>query len=503
MLERITPEEAGVASGKILEMLKVFQRKNYAMHSMIMSHKGKVFFEAYWKPYDEASLHRIYSASKSFVSLAIGFLQDEKRLSLEDPVLKFFPEYEDTAHEYLREQTICDMLKMSTASVDRHWMGLGVRERIAYYFTRPQNRPAGTIYNYDSTGSYILGVIVEKITGKSLIEYLKEKLFREIGVSEDICCLKTPEGYSWGDSGIRCRAEDFWRVAQFACNMGIWEGKQLLSRDYMEKATSVQVFNGNAGYLNQSNHGYGYQFWKMSEEGFSFNGMGNQYAICIPEEDFVFVCTADNQFNPSSGEIIFDTVFDRIVKAMDKEPVTGTEKDVEALKSYCQELYLPYVQGMTENSFQSEVDNIVYTLEDNPMKISEITLCFDGKDSGKLIFTNREGIQELFFGIGKNVYGIFPKMDMPDEVGSETRRGYRHKYAASAAWVEERKLFIKVQIIDKYLGNLNITIGFRDGRVGMEMSANAEYFLQDFHGFAGGKRQKSVSTSKECVSICI
>ena len=500
MLKIIAPEKAGVASEKILEMLEVFQKKNYAMHSIIMSHKGKVFFEEYWEPYHHESLHRIYSASKSFVSLAVGFLVDEGRICLEDPVLKYFSQYREQAPEYLREQTICDMLKMSTASVDGHWMGLGIQERIPYYFTRTQNRPSGTIYNYDSTGSYILGVIVEKITGKSFIDYLKEKLFRKIGVSEDICCLKTPEGYSWGDSGIRCRAEDFWRVAQFACNMGSWNGEQLLSRNYMEMATSAQVFTGNSGYCNQGNYGYGYQFWKC-EEGFSFNGMGNQYAICIPEKNFVFVCTADNQFNPSSGEVIFETVFDKIIKNLSETSISESRKEQEALKSYCSKLCLPCVCGRMKTSFQENVHNVIYILDENPMKISEIMLNFEGADSGKLIFTNPEGRQELAFGIGKNVFGLFPKADMPNEVGGQDEKGYRHRYAASAAWVEECKLFIKVQIVDKYLGNLNITIGFNGEWVGMQMCANAEYFLQSFHGFAGGRRQKNALVSKESVSI--
>jgi len=500
MLKKITPEEAGVASEKILEMLEIFRKKNYAMHSLIMSHKGKVFFEEYWEPYHRESLHRIYSASKSFVSLAVGFLADEGKICLEDTVLKYFPEYRELAPEYLREQTICDMLKMSTASVDGHWMGLGIQERISYYFTRHQNRPSGTLYNYDSTGSYILGVIVEKITGMSFIEYLREKLFRKIGVSEEICCLKTPEGYSWGDSGIRCLAEDFWRVAQFACNLGKWDGEQLLSQNYMEMATSAQVFNGNSGYCNQNNYGYGYQFWKL-EEGFSFNGMGNQYAICIPEKEFVFVCTADNQFNPSSGEIIFDTVLEKIVKNMTEDMMEGNSKMQVELQKYCRKLCLPYVRGMQKIVFQGKVNGVAYEMDKNPMKISEIMLNFDSEDQGKLIFMNQEGYQELSFGMGQNVYGLFPKQDMPNEVGGQEEKGYRHRYAASAAWVEECKLFIKVQIIDKYLGNLNITIGFKGEQIAVEMIANAEYFLQDFHGFAGGRRQKNALVSKESVSI--
>lgn len=88
----------------------------------------------------------------------------------------------------------------------------------------------------------------------------------------------------------------------------------------------------------------------------------------------------------------------------------------------------------------------------------------------------------------KNVLSLFPKAGVPDETGTISAPGHQYRCATSAAWVEERKLFIKSQIIDKYLGNLNITIGFKDNRVGIQMIGNAEYFLEDYNGFAGGYR---------------
>lgn len=487
MFEKITPEQAGVHSENILKMMKVFEKKNYSMHSIIMAHNGKVFFEQYWAPYNENSLQRLYSASKSFVSIAIGFLYDEGKIKLDDKIIKYFPEYEEKAHQYLKEQTICDMLKMSTSSVDKHWMGLGIKNRTEYYFTREQNRPSGTLYNYDSTGTYILAIVVEKLSGKNFIDYLKEKLFRRIGVSEDICCLKTPEGHLWADSGVRCTSMDFLKIAQFTTNMGEWNGEQILSREYMTEATSIQVFNANDGYGGYNKNGYGYQFWITQDGGFSFNGMANQFAICIPEKNFVFVCTADNQFNPTSAEIIFENVFEQIANNMSDQELPENSPAYNELISACCDLKLPCVRGDIYSDFQKIINGKTYDLEDNDMKIESFKLNFFDNNEGCFEFTDDEGVHILPFGIGKNIFCKFPKHAMPDETGSIDVEGYRHECAVSAAWVEDKKLFIKAQIIDKYLANFCVTIGFKRKEVAVQFVANAEFFLEKYNGFACGK----------------
>lgn len=488
MFEKITPEQAGIQSENILKMLRVFKRKKYCMHSIVMAHNEKIFFEQYWEPYNATSLNRMYSTGKSFVSLAIGFLYDEGKIDLDDKIISYFPEYAEKAPDYIKEQTLRDMLKMSTSSFDVHWLGLGVKNRSEFYFTREQNRPSGTTYKYDSTGSYLLGIVVEKVTGMNFIDYLKEKLFRKIGVSEDICCLKTPDGHLWADSGVRCRSIDFLKVAQFATNMGMWNGEQLLSREYMEKATSGQVFNAGEGYSGYNKKGYGYQFFMADEDGFVFNGMGNQFAICIPKKNFVFICMADNQGNPSSAEVIFENVFEKIIDNLGENSLAENAQAYNELMEECKNLKLPYVGGELYSDFQKNVDGAVYKLNENNMKIESFTLNFPTEDEGLFEFADDEGIHKLPFGLGKNIFCKFPKNAMSNEVGGEEEEGYSHECAVSGAWVEEKKFFIKVQIIDKYLANLCITIGFREELAGVEIIANSEYIVNKYSGFAGGKR---------------
>ena len=491
ILEKVTPESVGIRSKDIAAVMEVFQRKRYAMHSVIIARHGKICFEEYWKPYHAQSLHRLYSSSKSFVSLAIGFLYDEGRLELDDKVITYFPEYEDRTDEYLKQQTIREMLKMSTASVDANWLALGVKKRVEFYFIREQNRPSGTIYTYDSTGTYILSLIVERITGKNFLEYLREKLFDKIGVSDEIDSVKTPEGYLWADSGIRCTARDFYRVAQFACNLGKWGDEQLLSREYMEAATKKQVFTAREGMVLSNGYGYGYQFWITEQEGFAFRGMGSQFAICLPKKDFVFICTADTEFDPSCAEIIFETVFDKLINHISEKGVEEDVQETDRLKALCSNLEIPCAQGEKTTALQRQLFSGIYDLKPNAMNISWFQLQF-GEDEGCFIYEKGNKVRKFMFGIGKNVFQEFPEDAMPNENGAECEPGHTHRCGVSGAWVEDQKFYMRIHIVDKkYLGNLHFIIGFKDDCAGIQMISNAEFFLVDYNGFAGGVRRRN------------
>jgi len=113
-------------------------------------------------------------------------------------------------------------------------------------------------------------------------------------------------------------------------------------------------------------------------------------------------------------------------------------------------------------------------------------LHFEG-DKGTFAYVNEQGYKEIPFGLGYNEFGSFPQEGYSDEMALEVTTGHFYKCAASASWVESEKLFILVQIIDKYFGNLGITIGFKDDRTVVYMQKEAEYFLMEYEGFAGGQ----------------
>ena len=108
-------EEKGLSRFCIINALKEIDQKGISMHSFLMWKDGSLITEGYYAPIRQTDLHRMFSVTKSFVSIAIGLLQEEGRLSINDPIVKFFPEYvpdPKLAHPWLRQMTIRNMLSM-------------------------------------------------------------------------------------------------------------------------------------------------------------------------------------------------------------------------------------------------------------------------------------------------------------------------------------------------------------------------------------------------------
>jgi len=486
-----TPESVGISSKNILTFINALEENHLNTHSVILSKGDTIIYENYWAPFHKDFYHRMYSVSKSFVSLAIGFAEQDGLLCLDDPIIKYFPkELEGQSDENMRNQTIRHMLMMSTAKLCRYWFGARTDDRVAHYFANDntESRPSGTIFQYDSTGSFILGALVERLTGKPFMEYLREKMFNKIGVSEGARCLKCPGGHSWGDSGVLCTASDLWKVARFTLNRGNWNGEQLLNEEYVRKATSFQIFNNHVGGTIVNHHGYGYQFWITQNNAYCFCGMGCQYAICCPDSDIILVITSDDQGREDSAkDIIFRKFFELIDGTSQSTPLPENPTAYNKLISETANLQLAIALGEYTSDTMEKINGIAYAVAPNPMGITRMQLDFCGS-KGILKYTNAQGDKELPFGLGYNEFGDFPEDGYSDEIGSVAAPGNKYHCAVSGAWVENAKLRLQVQIIDKYFGILDIILGFRDDLLGIFMEKTAEDFLWTYEGYATGKQ---------------
>lgn len=490
---KITPEQKGISSEKIARFIQVLEENQLSSHDVIISRGNDIIFEKYWEPFGPDFLHRMYSVSKSFVSIAIGFLEQEGKVNLDDPIIRYFPEeFQNQPNEYMRNTTIRHMLMMSTAKTAQDWFSARTDDRVRFYFENdnPESRPSGTIFEYDSTGSFVMGALVERITGMKFMEYLREKLFRKIGVSEEAYCLSCPGGHSWGDSAVLCKATDLWKMARFTLNRGSWNGEQILNAEYVRKATTKQIDNNPWGITDFNAQGYGYQFWMGYGDAYWFNGMGGQYAVCVPEKDIIFVYNADNQGKESAGELVLNAFFDLIVNTAAEEELPENKEGEKLLEEITRDLKLAYARSTVSllPEYAAVVNNVTYIMDPNPMGITKMKFCFQG-EQGIWEYTNAQGDKSLKFGFGHNVFGLFPQEGYSDQVGSVSAPGHFYQCAASAAWVEPSKLFLKVQIIDAYFGNLSMVFGFRENRIGVYMCKSAEDFLDEYVGFAGGTAQ--------------
>ena len=489
MMNYSTPEKCGIPTAAIKKYVEHLEANNLSTHSLIIARGNDIVFEKYWAPFHKEFKHRLYSVTKSFVALALGFLQDEGKISLDDPISKYFPE--ETANiecDEIRSQTLRHMLMMSTSmqKAGGNWFADRTSDRVRNYFRNVGIQyPHGTVFGYDSTGSFVLGALAERVSGKSLVDYLDEKMFSHIGACgvESLLC---PGGHSWSDSAFLMRPIDLMRSARFVMNGGSWDGKQLLSLDFVKEATSPLVSTDVFGFGSFEQQGYGYLIWRTKHNSFFFNGMGCQFAVCMPDKDLIFVYNGDNQGNDIAKDIIVDEFFDLIARPAIEGELPENTSALASLDQYAKSLKLYAVKSDIGRDFEKKVNGKTFKLNENPMGISEIT--FDFSDGVcEMNYVNAQGAKTLYFRINENEFGIFPEEGYSDEIGSQFAKGHYLKCAASAAWIEPQKLFVRVQVIDNYFGILNMNFGFKDeNTVGIYMDKTAEDFFNTYRGFATG-----------------
>lgn len=497
MLEKVLPEQVGVSSEHVKEFIEYLENTGFAVHATVMVRGDRVFYENYWAPFNRDFRHRLYSVSKSFVSLAIGFLVQDGLVDLDAPVVSYFDaEITKGASEYVKRQTIKNMLMMSTGfPQDKYnWFSEHHEDRLRLYFESSTKgklfKEPGSLFDYDSFGSFVLCGVVEKVSGKTFDEFMHEKLYSKIGVSEDTYTLKCPGGTSWGDSAVMCRAIDLAKVALFTMKQGNWQGEQILDAEYIKTACSPLTFNSAFFEVHPDAHGYGYQIWRTRDNSFFFNGMGCQLAICVPDKDMVFVINADTQgIQPAMGKIM-DAFFEKVANRTDAavKLLPENRAAADALEAYSKSLKLYSLKGQSDRSLIKKINGKQFKLAENPMGITDIKFTFSG-DEGVMEYTNAQGEKKLAFGIDKNTFGLFPEEGYSDLVGNTFTPGHYYESATSAKFADDNKLLILVQAIDKYFGRLCMQFGFTDdfSRISVIMVKAAEDFFNTYEGWAAGE----------------
>ncbi len=489
----ITPERAGLSSRDLLAFYQELDAHNLSTHAVMMSRGDALFTECYYAPFHKDFKHRMYSVSKSFVAVAVGFCLQDGLLRLSDHLLDFFEDYVKAGKVKVQHNSsIEDMLKMQTTiEGSMNWFKVVEDDRTAVYFDAPAVKHPGAIFSYDSSATYMLGVIVERVTGKPFLEYLKDKALREIGFSEDAYCLQCPGGNSWGDSGVMCTATDLLLFARFVLNKGTWQGKRYLNAEFLEKAVSALGCTNIYGFFDHDTS-YGYLFWGSPKGCFAMNGMGCQVALCDPVHDLVFVINSDNQGNPHGYQQLFEPfyrhVFDKLTpngQSLPEDPEAQAE-----LAAYLADRKLFFLPGATQNPWSERVAGKVFECDENAMGLKWFRLDFAG-DVGTFTYENAQGEKSFVFGFGHNEFGKFPEEGYSDLVGTVYEPGHYYDAAFSADWPVENNLRIRVQIIDKYFGNMGILIGFVDeNTVSLRMEKKAEAFLNEYRGIANGKARE-------------
>ena len=483
MFEIVSPESIGIPSRNVEQFLHHLNDHGLATHSVMMLKGDKVFCKAYWKPFTDETLHRMYSQTKSFVGIAVCHLISQGKIGLHDNIVDYFKDcLPAKVPAGLKCQTVEDMLTMKTCMEGNYWFDENVTDRVEYYFHCTPKKMPNTRYDYDSDASFVLSVLVERVTGQRVLDYLREICLDEIGFSKDAKMLSCAGGYPWGDSGLICRTEDICRFARLLANGGVWNGKQLLDRKMVAMATECHTDTSVETYP-YGKCGYGYQIWKNPTGGFSFLGMHGQYMHYDAKTDIIFTCTSGNKPG-NSGQIIFDGL-ERFIFGAKAEPLPEKPEEYLKLKTAISNLSLLSLHGTEHSGVEKEIQGKKYSLSDNPMEIEWITFNFSDTVV-RIDYQNRQGIKKIVCGRNGNCLQRFPQTGYSRSVGGLCSPGNTYECAASATWQANNVLVCKIQIVDEYIGILDMRFEFEKKSLIITMEKSAENFLKEYDGKAVG-----------------
>ena len=320
-IPRSTPEEQGVPSKALIELFDAMHNMEQTdIHSMIVMRHGKVVGEFYPAPFAPEYQHTQYSSSKTLVSLAAGIAIDENRLRLTDRVATFFPEYlPDSICTNLADMTVRDLLTMQSGIKPDWGIRAKTTEWIKTFLGKPVPNKPGEVFAYDSMVTYMISAIVQKVTGKTVLEYLKEKMFNHMGVTV-VNWEESPEGINTGGWGLHIQSESLAKVGQMWLDGGVWNGKQIVSKEWIEQMSAKQANGGD--------YGYGYQVWMCKyPSAVRADGALGQYVIVVPEKDVVIVLTEASFTN---GKPQRNLIWDNFLPQLKDEPLPAS-KDYQIL----------------------------------------------------------------------------------------------------------------------------------------------------------------------------
>jgi CubicO group peptidase (beta-lactamase class C family) len=294
-LPRSNPESQGVDPAAVLGFVEATDARIDSLHSFMLVRHGHVVAEGWWAPYNPQSPHMLFSLSKSFTSTAVGLAIAEGKLSLDDPVLKFFPDDAPAnPSSNLKSMRVSDLLRMSTGQQTEPGRPANVPWTRAF-LAHPVPFKPGTHFLYNTSGTYMQSAIVQKVTGQTVLEYLQPRLFEPLGIVHPTWEM-SPQGISTGGYGLSIRTEDIAKFGQLYLQKGQWEGKQLVPKSWVAAATARQTSNGSSP-TSDWDQGYGYQFWRCRHGGYRGDGAFGQYCIVLPKEDARRLC---KQYGSSS-----------------------------------------------------------------------------------------------------------------------------------------------------------------------------------------------------------
>lgn len=280
-MERVRkPEDAGVRSGAIVSFLKEIESAGAENHGLIVIRNDKIAFEGYRYPYSAETPHTMFSVTKSLVSTAIGFAVSEGLLTLDEKIEPHFSEYFHIKSKRWDRVTVESLLTMRSGKVFTF-----LQDMTADYAKLFMMAPfrGNNKFLYSNNDAYMLSALLQKVTGKTVVDYLTPRLFEPLGIKKPFW-ETNGLGVCVGGTGCYLTVPDMAKIGYCYLSGGKYDGKQVLPVGWAEQAQTWRTETTEKG------TGYGYYFW-LRKDCFMMDGMMGQFCMIFPKYNAVVAMT--------------------------------------------------------------------------------------------------------------------------------------------------------------------------------------------------------------------
>jgi CubicO group peptidase (beta-lactamase class C family) len=449
-LQRSTPEKEGVSSAATLQFIDAANKSKTEFHSFMLLRHGNVIAEGWWNPYRSELRHSLYSCSKSFTATAVGFAIQEKLLNMDDKVISFFPDkLPDTVSPNLADLTIKDALMMSDGQEpDPSSSTSKYSDWVKTFLATPVKYDPGTVFLYNSLGTYMLSAIVQKVSGEPVLEYLKPRLFEPLGIKDMDWEIDT-RGINTGGWGLRLKTEDMAKFAQLFLQKGKWHDKQILPEAWVEEASTMKIMQDpNAPQSRKDSsdwlQGYCYQMWRCRNNAYRGDGAFGQFMIVMPDQDAAIAITAET----ADMQDELNLVWKYLLPAFKNRRLPEDKKNHSRLKAALQSLSL--LPTAENNMIPAEnVNDRQYVFAPNDAHLKKISFSFENKKCRVKLETDTADFL-LSFGAAEWLAGTTSKPIPSLTAGAieNTAFLYPVKTNGSYTWKDNHTLYLWLRYIE-------------------------------------------------------
>ena len=461
-LPHSTPAQEGVSTQAVIDMMdSLMALPECDIHHVMVVRHGKVIAELHPAPFRAQDSHTLYSASKTFTSLAVGLAIDDNLLRLTDRVMTFFPDKRsDRVSDNMAAMTVRDLLMMASGVAPDWTMRNNSTDWVRDWLAKPVDAEPGTLFQYDSMCTFMLSAIVQRVTGFTMLEYLEKKLFGPMNIS--VADWETsPDGINTGGWGLRVQAETMAKLGLLLLNKGNWNGQQLVSADYVEQACSRLIDGGAKETVppTDGNQGYGYQVWQSKWPGsFRADGAMGQYTVVVPQEDLVVVILGMKLY----GHEELACIWNQLMPGMKETPLAPEKKLQQRLDKLCATAMLPLPRGKRSSNKAKGIMGHVLNLSNNRYGLSQVTV-----DDGSLRLAYNDGVEEtLAMGYREWRYSMLNGYPYYSIHAINRMQGFKHGFeaAAACAWTSGTTLEVRVHYVD-WISGMTLVIDLAQQQV--------------------------------------